>query len=162
MRGRAQTQDVQALVLPLQQLALLVPTALIAEVANVDELERVPRSPRWMLGLLNWRARPVPVISFDALLGHTPQPPGRRAKVVIFYPLAGRAAWEYFAIMAAGDPQPRAFGEQDAASLKNAIGVNGSPYVSLTLNLSGQLVAIPDFDALRQAFYPDLTSTSRG
>ena len=161
MRGRAQAQAVQALVLPLQQLALLVPTALIAEVANLDELSPVPRSPRWMLGLLNWRARPVPVVSFDALLGHQPQPSGRRAKLVIFYPLAGRQAWEYFAVIAAADPQPRAFSDQDTATLKGAIAMNASPYIAMTLNLGGQIVAIPDFEALRELFYPTVKSTSR-
>lgn len=154
-RGRGRTQaQVHTLLLPLQQLALLVPTALIAEVVNLDELLPVPQSPPWVLGLLNWRARGVPVVSFDALLGHEHQPATRRAKVVVFYPLEGRESWEYFAVMAVAEPQPRAFSEQDAEALKQAVATNATPYVAASLNLGGELVVIPDLDALRAAFYP--------
>ena len=153
MRGRVQAQ-VHALLVPLQQIALLVPTALIAEVVNLEDLVPVPRGPNWMLGALNWRARAVPVVSFDALLGHVPQPPGRRAKLVVFYPLEGRQSWEYFAVMAASEPQPRAFSDQDATQLKGAVAVNSSPYVAMALNLAGELAMIPDFHALHRAFYP--------
>lgn len=153
MRGRVRAQ-VQTLLLPLQQIGLLVPTALIAEVVNLEDLVPVPRSPRWMLGVLNWRARPVPVVSFDELLGQTPQPAGRRAKLVVFYPLAGRQPWEYFAVLSAAEPQPRAFSEQDTTHLKGAVSVSASPYVAMALNLGGELAAIPNFDALHKAFYP--------
>lgn len=162
MRGRIQAQ-VHALLLPLQQISLLVPTALIAEVVNLDDLVPVPRSPAWMLGALNWRARAVPVVSFDVLLGHVPQPPGRRAKLVVFYPLEGRQSWEYFAVMAAAEPQPRAFSDQDATQLKGAVAVSSSPYVAMALNLGGELAVIPDFVTLYQTFYPAprVSATSR-
>jgi chemosensory pili system protein ChpC len=156
---------VHALLVPLRQASLLIPTALVAEVVNVDALLPVPRSAEWVLGLLNWRARPVPVISFDALLGHGVHGANPRSKMVIFYPLAGRHAWDFFAVVSSGEPQPRAFTEQEGATLKSAVAANPSPYLSATLMLDGRASGIPDLEALNRLFYPAssvVSAPSRG
>ncbi len=150
----AAREQVQALLLPLQQAALLVPTALVAEVVNYDELHAVPRSADWMLGLFNWRARPVPVVSFEALLGGAPGVPGRRSKVVVFYPLPGRKSWEFFGVLSAAEPQPRDFTDIEAANLRAAAVESANTYIAMSLRLGNLTAGIPDFEALGRLFYP--------
>lgn len=152
-------EQVQTLLLPLQQAALLVPTALVAEVVNVDEdLQPMPRSADWVVGLLNWRARPVPVVSFEALLGGAPASRGRRSKVVVFYPLPGRKSWEFFGVLTAAEPQPREFTDIEAANLKDAAVESGNSYIAMSVRLDHLTAGIPDFEALGRLFYPAVTS----
>ena len=152
-------EHVQTLLLPLQQAALLVPSALVAEVANHDELQPIPQSPDWGLGLFNWRARPVPVVSFEALLGGAPAAPTRRSKVVVFYPLPGRKPWEFFAVMSAAELQPRDFTEVQAAELKAGAVASTHACVAMSLRLGNLTAAIPDFDALGRLFYPAVAAS---
>lgn len=143
---------IHTLIIPLANSSLLVPSALIAEVVNVAELSPVPLSEKWMLGLLNWRARPVPVVSFDFLMGAGLQLAGPRSKIVVFYPLPGRKPWEFFGALTSGEPQPRSF--SDAAALNNTL-ENDNPYAAVTIRLEASVVCIPDLDALRAVFYTD-------
>lgn len=152
-------EQVQTLLLPLQQAALLVPTALVAEVVNVDDdLQPLPGGADWMLGLLNWRARPVPVVSFEALLGGAAATRGRRSKIVVFYPLPGRKPHEYFGLLTAAEPQPREFTDLETANLKGAAVESGNAYLAMSLRLDNLTAGIPDFDALGRLFYPAVTT----
>ena len=64
------TRDpVHALEVPTDNLPLLLPSACMAEVVALPRLARVPHAPSWLLGVLGWRLRPVPVISYDILVG---------------------------------------------------------------------------------------------
>lgn len=149
---RQVAQDrIHTLLVPLGSASLLVPSALVAEVINVGPLQTLPLSEPWLLGLMNWRSRPVPVVSFDILLGHPIPPVGPRAKIVIFYPLEGRNAYEFFGVITAAEPQPRTF--HDGQALSQTV-ENTSPYLALTLQLDKAVAGIPNLEALRGLFYP--------
>lgn len=152
VKPKKAVQDrIHTLILPLAQFSLLVPSALVAEVVNVSEVGTLPLAPPWLLGIMNWRARPVPVISFDYLLD-TPVPVATaRAKIVIFYPLQGRKPWEFFGLMSNAEPQPRTF--QDPEALSNRV-ANESPYIATALQLDKYVVGIPELGALKRLFYP--------
>src|SRR5690606_2026145 len=63
------TGRIHSLEIPLVGFSLLVPSAVVAEVANPGALYPVPRAPAWLLGVMAWRAQPVPLVSFEALTG---------------------------------------------------------------------------------------------
>lgn len=142
---------VHTLVVPLAQTSLLIPSSLVAEVVNVGRLNRVALSPAWMLGVLNWRSRPVPVVSFEALSDAPAPVPGPRSKIVVFYPLPGRKPWEFFGMLTSGEPQPRTF--HDAQALSSTV-PGSNPFFAVTLRLEQALVGIPDLGALKKSFYP--------
>ncbi len=60
---------VRCLVLPLNNVSLLVPNTLIAEVIDYKATEAAGQTPEWLTGMLSWRGRNVPVISFERLTG---------------------------------------------------------------------------------------------
>ena len=60
---------VRCLVLPLNNVSLVVPNTLIAEVIEYKPAEASKQSPEWLTGMLSWRGRRVPVISFEHLIG---------------------------------------------------------------------------------------------
>ncbi len=79
-----------------------------------------------------------------------PQP---RSKIVIFYPLAGRARVDFFAILSSADPQSRLI-DRDQVQLEQVDEIT-SPFIVETFTLGGTVVGIPDLKAIRDAFELD-------
>ncbi len=151
LNKRLSTNRIHTLLVPLARSALLVPSALVAEVVNVAPLQPIPLSETWSLGLMSWRSRPVPVVSYDALLGDAPPAVTPRSKIIVFYPLEGRAPSEFFGIVSTAEPQPRTF--QDGQALSNTV-ENNSPYLAMSVQLDKGVASIPDLNALKKLFYP--------
>jgi chemotaxis signal transduction protein len=134
---------------PTDTLPLLVPSACMAEVVALSKLTPVPQAPLWLLGVLNWRLRPVPVISYDLLAGGQAATPGPRARVVVLYPLPGRESWEFVGLMSSSEPQSRLL---DTGM--PAVAVQGSyPCIATGVRVNDRLVGIPDFSALARLLY---------
>lgn len=142
---------IHTLMVPLHRLALLVPSALVAEVVNPAPLSPLPLAPVWLKGVLSWRSRPVPVISFEDLLGAETGTPTPRAKIVIFYPLPGRRPYEFFGVQSLAEPQPRTF--HDAQQLQNRV-EHRSPLAAAAMQIDSTLALIPDLQALSATLYP--------
>lgn len=150
--ARQSRDQIHALSIPTKVGALLVPSATIAEVVNVSDMTPVPLGPAWLLGAISWRTLAVPVVSLEALFGKAPAPPSSASKAVIFYPLNGRAQWEYFALLSSAEPRPQPV---DASAVSVAAAdLPTSPYIAAGLTMGGAPLYIPDFEGLKKAFYP--------
>jgi len=142
---------VHALEVPTDSLPLLLPSACMAEVVALSALTRVPQSPHWMLGVLGWRSRPVPVFSYDLLAGGEWRLPGHRARVVVLYPLPGRKPWEFVGLLASAEPQSRPVdGGMASVTVQDTY-----PCIAAGLRVQDHIVGIPDFAALSRVLYPD-------
>jgi chemotaxis signal transduction protein len=150
MSVTAARDPVHALEVPTDTLPLLLPSACMAEVVALAHLARVPHAPAWCLGVLGWRLRPVPVVSYDVLVGGQPRSPGPRARVVVLYPLTGRESWEFVGILANSEPQSRVIDNAVASVTVQA----SFRYIAAALKLDERIVGIPDFTALARVFYP--------
>ncbi len=146
-------ERIHALELPLQGATLLVPSANVAEVVNVGDFTPVPLAPAWLLGVAPWRTLAVPVVSFEALMGGTVTAPTPGSKVVILYPLPGRRDWEFYGLLTHAEPRPQTVDGALALAATSAE-LPDTPYVAAGLKLGGRLLAIPDLEALKKAFYP--------
>ncbi len=144
-------QPVHALEIPMQTLSLLVPSACIAEVTSVLPITRLPRSPAWVLGVIGWRSRPVTIISMDALVSSSAPPPVPGVKMVILYPLPGRASTDFFGFVAAAEPQSHTI---DSAMAADSADLPGNPFFAAAIRLARGVAGIPDYEALGRALYP--------
>lgn len=151
MKARAQDR-IHSLEIPLSEVSLLVPSAVIAEVVTAGSLSRVPGSPHWLVGVLGWRLQAVPVISFDALLGGQATAASDASKIVVFYPLPGRKPTEFFGVLTQSEPRPQSI-DATAAIAAEPNELPDTPYLAAGLKNDGQLLCIPDFDALKKLFY---------
>jgi chemosensory pili system protein ChpC len=141
-----------SLEVPLEGMTLLVPSAAVAEVINMQNMAAVPFSQPWLHGAIGWRTLAVPVISFEALLGTKARAAPASGKLVIFYPLGGRQNWEFFAMFATGEPRPQLLdGSQPVAEGSE---LPDSPYIAAGLKVEGRVMLIPDFEQMKKAFYP--------
>lgn len=151
--NRPAYQRIHTLEIPVRGLSLLVPSATIAEVVSVTPLTPVPFAPPWLLGALGWRSLAVPVVSFEALLGARPADPAGSAKIVVLYPLPGRADWEFFGLISSAEPRPQSVDPGEAVAATGAE-LPDSPYIAAGLKQAGRLLAIPDLEAMKKVFYP--------
>jgi chemosensory pili system protein ChpC len=97
--------ELYSLLVPLAHERLIVPRACVAEVITWQAPEKMEGAPPWHLGTIHWSGRPVPVISFEAVCGHTPPPPGTRTRIVIFVGLSNQIPAGYFGVVTQGFPQ---------------------------------------------------------
>ena len=151
MKPRAQDR-IHSLEIPLAETSLLVPSAAVAEVVTAGSLAPVPGSPHWLVGVLGWRLQAVPVISFEALMGAAATAPAEASKIVVFYPLPGRKPHEFFGVLTRSEPRPQSIDAVSAIAAEPD-DLPDTPYLAAGLKTDGQLLAIPDFDALRALFY---------
>lgn len=146
-------ERIHSLEIPLVGFSLLVPSAVVAEVANPGRLHPVPQAPRWVLGVMAWRAQPVPVVSFEALCGRPPAEVAPSSRIVVFYPLAGAPASGFYGLPSAIEPRPQAV-TPEALQTEQAGRLPETPLIGAGVRIKGRLMLIPDLDALREVFYP--------
>ncbi len=142
---------IHGLLLPVGDRFLLVPSALVAEISVLTTLTHLPLAPNWVLGVMSWRSRPVPVCDLARFWG-APVTPGEKSRVVVFYPLPGRQPSEFFALITSAEPQPRTI-DTPAVLLTDDDAVH--PYLAVSLDLDSKRVGIPDLEALKGLFYDD-------
>ena len=147
-----QSARLHTLELPLQNIQLLIPSAVVAEVINPPLLTAVPFGQPWLRGVIGWRTLAVPVVSFETLMGAAAPERGTESKVVIFYPMNGRREWEFYGLLVATEPRPQALdGSQSAASQAE---LPDTPYIAAGIKIGDKVLAIPDLEAMKKAFYP--------
>ncbi|MDA8391129.1 MAG: chemotaxis protein CheW [Gammaproteobacteria bacterium] len=146
----ARTDRVHGLLLPIGERSLLLPSALVAEIITLGRVVQQPLAAQWILGVINWRSRPVTVCDLSRLWSGGIEV-NARSRVAVFYPLAGRSAGEFFAVLTSAEPQPRVL--DDAAPLMTNAN-NENPLFAVTLVLDGRPAAIPNLTTLADLFYP--------
>jgi chemosensory pili system protein ChpC len=97
--------EVYSLLIPLADSRLLVPRACVAEVIGYQLPAPMERAPSWYLGVVNWNARTVPLVSFEGACGLMIPPASGRSRIVVFHALAGRAESGFISIVSQGFPQ---------------------------------------------------------
>ena len=97
--------EVYSLLIPLADARLLVPRACVAEVIGYQAPVPADNAPPWYLGLVNWNARALPLVSFEGACGLMIPLTNNRSRIVVFHALAGRAESHYIAIVSQGFPQ---------------------------------------------------------
>ena len=97
--------EVYSLLIPLAEARVIVPRACVAEVIGYQVPAQLADVPQWYLGVVNWNARPVPLVSFEGACGLPVPPASSRSRIVIFHALLGRLEAGYVAIVSQGFPQ---------------------------------------------------------
>jgi chemosensory pili system protein ChpC len=142
-----------SLEVPLDGMTLIVPSAAVAEVINPLALTQVPYGQPWLKGVIGWRTLAVPVISFETLVG-MPEPASHAAgKIVIFYPLSGRSASEFYGMFATAEPRPLSLSQNEPVATGSEL--PDLPFIAAGLKVGGKLMLIPDMDEMKKVFYPE-------
>ena len=77
--------ELRGVLLPLKAHQLLLPNLSMLEVIGYRQAEAVNDSPDWLIGMINWNQRRIPLIGFDYFLTNALPEPGYRARIALCY-----------------------------------------------------------------------------
>jgi len=143
---RKHFETVHSLLLPINKEILLLPNASVAEVIAYTEPEKINDAPEWLLGMLNWRDRRIPLIAFEIISEGEPGSIHKNCRVAVLNTLNGNSKVPYVAVLMQGLPslqvvRPSSIQFTDKPS-------NPRQSIKAYVNLNGVAAVIPDIDDL--------------
>jgi chemosensory pili system protein ChpC len=97
--------ELYCLLVPLAGERLLLPRGCVAEVVAYQTPQELTGAPPWLLGLVAWNGRQVPLLSFEGCRGEDVPPPTSRARLVILHAADVGIESGCLALVAQGFPQ---------------------------------------------------------
>lgn len=139
---------VRSLIVPLNGATVVLPNTAVAEVADYKAPQAIADAPAWLLGMMLWRGRSIPLLALEPMLGRSAGVGGVHARAVVCNTLNGNITLPFLAILSQGLPrlqelkpdmvEPMERAEQDGA------------VVAARLQVAGRELLIPDLDALEK------------
>jgi len=136
---------VRSQLIPVTGEDLILPNVAVAEVISYSQAEPVTDKPEWLLGMLAWRERTIPLIAFEAVCGQPLPETGRGTKIAILNAITGQKGLEFYGIILQGIPHLMS---ADAASVSALEGEPEHPAILSRVEVHGQPAVIPNLDTL--------------
>jgi chemosensory pili system protein ChpC len=149
--------EVYSLLIPLADARLLVPRACVAEVIGYQAPIATDNAPPWYLGLVNWNARMLPLVSFEGACGLMIPATNNRSRIVVFHALAGRAESHYIAIVSQGFPQLVRV-SNDVVRPDNSRSFPDSTPVLCQVRMLNETPLVPDLERLEAMIAEETTA----
>ncbi|MDH3547247.1 MAG: chemotaxis protein CheW [Gammaproteobacteria bacterium] len=143
----ADAEELYSLLVPLAEDRLIVPRACVAEVVRYSKPEHKEGAHSWMLGVVDWNGRRLPVVSFEGTLGKDLPAATGRTRVVVFYASTGRLKTGYFGILTQGFPQLVRV-NRDVLKLHTTEGWPDMAPVLCRVKMINEFPLIPDLEKL--------------
>lgn len=139
--------DIPSLILPMSEHFMLAPTVSIAEIVSYVRPTPVVDGPDWLLGTVEWRKQPVPLLSLEVLRGEAVGDIGPRSRIAVFNNTGVSEDLPFFAVPTQGIPRLSRVQEASIHEVKNA---TLKPFERLRVDLEGEECSIPDVAAMEQ------------
>ena len=143
-------QVVRCLLLSQKNTTLLLPNTAVAEVTDYTPPETTQHSPDWLLGILSWRGRHIPLIAFENLFGE-PSVQETPRQVVILNSMSGNPDLPFMAITISSIPRlvlvdSSSVDYIEGSAEENKDGESGHEAILARMNVAGEFVVIPNID----------------
>lgn len=153
----APEQIVRCLAVPINTATLLLPHTAVAEVAQYQVPQPVAEAPPWLLGLIPWRGRTLPLIAIEPLFQLEVGAPAPASRVVVCNTLNGNRKLPFLGVFAQGIPRLQL---ATATTVEAGDGGHPEPPALLArVRLAGQEMLVPDLDALEKMLLQTGVST---
>ncbi len=103
--SEALPREIHAVLIAIGGANVLLPNAIVAEIAPLAGLEKIEGAPSWLLGRMPWRERVIPLVSLPMLTGAAAQEEMRHARVAVLKTLDGKADLPHIGLVAHGLPR---------------------------------------------------------
>jgi chemosensory pili system protein ChpC len=150
MSRKSAVSEVRGVLLPLQSGQLLLPHMMLSEVIGYRAPRNNPEgAPEWLLGVIEWRRVPVPLVSYEILVGGAPDVEiGQRARIAICHTLNDYSGRPYTGILLRSIPRLVRVTEELIAPIGRQDQDRGM--VARQVWVGGQEAWIPDLDLLEK------------
>lgn len=105
MSGEELPREIRCVLIPVNNLRLLLPNASVAEVISYSTPQPVKYAPVWLLGRIAWRGWRVPLVSFTHLTGGEAGDTESSARVAVLKALGGNSKLPFIAVLTQGFPR---------------------------------------------------------
>lgn len=143
----AEAEELYSLLVPLAEDRLIVPRACVAEVVRFSKPERESGAHSWMLGIVNWNGRALPVVSFEGALGKDVPAATGRTRIVVFNANSGQLKSGFFGVITQGFPQLVRV-NRDVLKLDATEGWPADAPVLCRVKMINEFPLIPDLERL--------------
>ena len=143
----ADADELYSLLIPLADERLILPRACVAEVVRFSKPDQEPGAHDWMLGMINWNGRELPVVSFEGALGKEVPAATGRTRIVVFIASTGRLKTGYFGALTQGFPQLVRV-NRDVLKLEATEGWPEEAPVLCRVKMINEFPLIPDLEKL--------------
>ncbi len=139
---------VRTLIVPLSGTSLVLPNTAVAEVSDYKTPQSIAEAPSWLLGMMLWRGRSIPLLAFEPLLGSAAGVGGVHARAVVCNTLNGNPLLPFLAFLSQSIPRLQ---ELKSESIE-AVDADGQDVAAVAgrLLIAGREAVIPDLDALER------------
>jgi chemosensory pili system protein ChpC len=132
------TSNLTGLLLPLADRNLILPNVAIAELIDYQPGTFDLDAPPWYLGLVTWRDRHIPLLSFESACG-SKTVIGDRARIVVLNALGGRPQLKFIALLVQGIPRSCKLDSQ-----LSYVDVPLCPLEKAAVQIAEQVAKVPD------------------
>lgn len=137
---------VRAILAPLASGSILLPSNVVAEVADFSKPVPYEHGPTWLLGEVEWNSWQVPIISFASLTGSRQRDTVSSAsRILIVKTLTEEVSLYYIGILIKGLPKLKKI---EAGTLQASDEASDSAVVHCHVTLDGETAIIPELEAL--------------
>ena len=152
----AENEELYSLLIPLAEDRLIVPRACVAEVVRFTAPEKEAGAHDWMMGIVTWNGRELPVVSFEGALGKEKPAATGRTRIVVFYASSGVLKSGFFGVLTQGFPQLVRLNE-DVLQLHTTEGWPQEAPVLCRVKMINEFPLIPDLEKLEAMLARELT-----
>ena len=152
----AENEELYSLLIPLAEDRLIVPRACVAEVVRFTAPEKEAGAHDWMMGVVTWNGRQLPVVSFEGALGKEKPAATGRTRIVVFYASSGELKSGFFGVLTQGFPQLVRLNE-DVLQLHTTEGWPADAPVLCRVKMINEFPLIPDLEKLETMLVRELT-----
>lgn len=142
-----ENEELYSLLIPLADDRLIVPRACVAEVVRFTSPEKEAGAHDWMMGMVSWNGRDIPVVSFEGALGKDKPAATGRTRIVVFYASTGQLKPGFFGVLTQGFPQLVRVNE-DVLQLHTTEGWPKEAPVLCRVKMINEFPLIPDLEKL--------------
>lgn len=139
-------QTVRSVLIPISDAYVLIPSAMVAEVLRVQEIEIQASPVESLEGQLRWRGQTVPLLSVETIAGLPAVSDGTDPRIVVLYGL--QEALPFLAINSSSAPKILSI---TADMLQQPETIEDLPGLVAKLSLDEQTVYLPDVDYLQES-----------
>ncbi len=126
---------------------VILPSATIAEIVSVKDIELAENKPAWYLGEMQWRGEAVPLISFEAAGGEDIANVNLNTQAVVLHVVADDdMAASYVGLVMSGVPHVTHFNRKQIVTDEEMIADH--PMVAQKVRINGARVSVLDLDEI--------------
>ncbi len=139
---------VRCLTLPLHGMVMMLPNTVVAEVLDFRVIEKAANLPAWVLGMLSWRGRSVPVIAFEKLVGREMGMHSEETRLIVCNTMSGSTNVPFIALQIEGIPHLLQV-DNSMLSYDTDAGQT-EPAILANLRLQGESVIVPNLNVMEK------------